>query len=212
MDNLARLNRRRPGAAAEILKFLREAPLYDTVTAGGRDFILCHAGLGNFRPDKLPGEYTPKELLWTRPSLDDDYFDDGFPIAKTPDGRQIVFTRKDVREIQLAKAAIRAGLETLILRYGIEKEDVAKVYVAGGFGYKLNIAKAIAIGMFPAEFADRIEAVGNSSLAGAAKYLQEKDGEEIIAKLVDISTEIGLSSDKDFNEFYMDYMFFEEEE
>ncbi len=76
MDNLARLNRRRPGAAAEILKFLREAPLYDTVTAGGRDFILCHAGLGNFRPDKLPGEYTPKELLWTRPSLDDDYFDD----------------------------------------------------------------------------------------------------------------------------------------
>ena len=161
---------------------------------------------------EITAELVREEIVMDTGAMDDDYFDDGFPIAKTPDGRQIVFTRKDVREIQLAKAAIRAGLETLILRYGIEKEDVAKVYVAGGFGYKLNIAKAIAIGMFPAEFADRIEAVGNSSLAGAAKYLQEKDGEEIIAKLVDISTEIGLSSDKDFNEFYMDYMFFEEEE
>ena len=158
---------------------------------------------------EITAELVREEIVEDTGAMDEDYFDDGFPIAETPDGKTIVFTRKDVREIQLAKAAIRAGLETLILRYGIKKEDVAKVYVAGGFGFKLNIEKAIAIGMFPAEFAGRIEAVGNSSLAGAVKYLQEAAGENIIGELVKVSTEIGLSSDKDFNEFYMDYMFFE---
>ena len=97
------------------------------------------------------------------------------------------------------------------MRFGIEKEDVTKIYVAGGFGYKLNIEKAIAIGMFPEEFAGRIEAVGNSSLAGAAKYLKEDDGEGIISELVEKSTEISLSADKDFNELYMDSMFFGED-
>lgn len=76
MDNLSRLNRRRPGAASEIVEFLRDAPLYETVTAGGRDFVLCHAGLGGFRPGKPLDDYSLKELLWTRPTLEDRYFDD----------------------------------------------------------------------------------------------------------------------------------------
>lgn len=76
MDALARLNRRRPGAAGEVLDFLWDAPLYDTVSVGGRDFLLCHAGLGNFSPDKPLDEYTQRELIWTRPSLEDRYFDD----------------------------------------------------------------------------------------------------------------------------------------
>ena len=76
MDSLQRLNHRRPGAAADILDYLRSAQLYETVRAGDRDFILCHAGLGNFRPDKKLSQYTPKELLWTRPTLMDHYFDD----------------------------------------------------------------------------------------------------------------------------------------
>lgn len=176
--------------------------------------------IGNKPPQGICGtgvveiiaELVREEIVEDTGAMDDDYFDDGFPIAETPNGKTIVFTRKDVREIQLAKAAIRAGLETLILRYGIKKEDVVKVYVAGGFGFKLNIEKAIAIGMFPVEFAGRIEAVGNSSLAGAMKYLQEEKGESHIDKLVKNSAEIGLSSDKDFNDFYMDYMFFESED
>lgn len=141
--------------------------------------------------------------------MDEDYFDDGFPLARTDDGRTIVFTRKDVREIQLAKAAIRAGAETLMLRYGVKKEQIARVYLAGGFGYKLDKDKAIAIGMFPAEFRDRIETVGNSSLSGAAAYLKNSDGEEVLNQLIEASSEINLSADKDFNKFYMDYMMFE---
>lgn len=59
-----------------ILEYLRERPLYETLTVNGRDFILVHSGLGNFRKDKKLSEYTPDELLWTRPAPDTQYFDD----------------------------------------------------------------------------------------------------------------------------------------
>lgn len=154
-------------------------------------------------------ELVREELVEDSGILDDDYFEDGFPLAENAEGKEIVFTQKDIREIQLAKAAVRAGMETLLLRYGIEKEEVAKVYIAGGFGFKLDISKAIAIGMIPEEFADCTVTVGNSSLAGAVKYLQDRNGDAVLHRLIEISEEIALSSDKDFNEFYMDSMFFE---
>lgn len=59
-----------------ILEFLREAPLYDTLTVNGRDFVLTHSGLGKFRKDKKLSDYSPTDLLWTRPSFNTRYFDD----------------------------------------------------------------------------------------------------------------------------------------
>lgn len=59
-----------------ILEYLREAPLYETLTVNGKDFIITHSGLGKFRRDKKLTEYTAEELLWTRPSLVTRYFDD----------------------------------------------------------------------------------------------------------------------------------------
>lgn len=156
-------------------------------------------------------ELLKEELIDETGLLDDDYFDDGFCLAETADGEEILFTQKDVREIQLAKAAIRAGVETLLIRYGIEKEQVKKVYLAGGFGYKLDLEKAFAIGMIPQEFRGKVEAVGNSSLHGAVKYLSEAQGDADVKRIADVSEEVGLSTDKDFNEFYMDAMMFEEE-
>lgn len=58
-----------------ILEYLHEAPLYEVLTVNDRDFILTHSGLGNFRSDKKLREYTPNELLWTRPQITDKYFD-----------------------------------------------------------------------------------------------------------------------------------------
>lgn len=63
-----------------ILDYLRDAPLYDTVRAGGRRYILTHAGLGNFSPEKELEDYTPEELLMSRPSIDDAYFEDATVI------------------------------------------------------------------------------------------------------------------------------------
>ena len=154
-------------------------------------------------------ELIKAELVDETGCLDDDYFDEGYPLAETENGEEIVFTQQDVREVQLAKAAVRAGIETLFLRYGINKEQISHVYLAGGFGFKLDCQKAVEIGMIPAELAERIEAVGNSSLGGAIKCLLSEEGWMRVERIGKASEEINLSADKDFNQFYMDYMYLE---
>lgn len=136
--------------------------------------------------------------------LEEDYFENGFPITDN-----ISFYQKDIREIQLAKSAVRAGLETILINYGITYDEIDKIYIAGGFGYKMDIEKAIGIGLLPEKCADRIEAIGNSSLRGAVKYLLNEDAAQRIDHIVRCSAETHLSNDKNFNEFYMEYMYFE---
>lgn len=154
-------------------------------------------------------ELLEQELIDETGMLEEDYFDDGFELARTAEGEPIVFTQKDVREIQLAKSAVRAGVETLMLRYGATVDDICHVYLAGGFGYKIDLAKTIGIGMLPEAFAGKTTAVGNSSLGGAVEYLSQAGARERLLEIVERSTEIELSTDKDFNRFYTDYMFFE---
>lgn len=150
-----------------------------------------------------------EEIIDETGMLDEDYFDDGYELARTPEGEPIVLTQKDVREIQLAKSAVRAGAETLMLRYGVSYDDIETVYLAGGFGYRMNIEKAVSIGLLPEELQEKIIAVGNSSLGGAVAWLTEANAPQRLQSIIDRSEEIELSSDKDFNQFYTDYMFFE---
>lgn len=141
--------------------------------------------------------------------LDKEYFETGYELAKNPEGKSIVLTQKDIREIQLAKAAVRAGVETLLIRYGVDYEKINKVYLAGGFGFKIDKYKAVEIGMLPKELTEKIEAVGNSSLGGVVKYISENASKDDINHIVDVTEEINLSNDIDFNEFYVDHMVFE---
>lgn len=80
-------------------------------------------------------------------------------------------SESDVAEILQAKAAIAGGIGTLLESAGLRAEDLAGVLVAGGFGYNLDIANALAIGLLPSIPADRIELLGNSSLGGASMIL-----------------------------------------
>lgn len=135
-----------------------------------------------------------------------------FVLAKRSEGSNISFFQKDVRELQLAKAAIRAGVETLLLRYGIKAEDIDAVYLAGGFGYHINVAKAIGIGLLPESFADKVKIIGNGSLLGTilcGSKETENNCNIMIDKIIKVSSEIGLAMDFDFNELYMKYMYFE---
>lgn len=77
---LSRLAKKKPEQVDNIFDYLRDAPLYDTVTAGKCDFVLTHAGLGGYSPDKKLAEYTDRELLWNRPSLEDSYSDRFFTV------------------------------------------------------------------------------------------------------------------------------------
>ncbi|HNW86732.1 MAG TPA: ASKHA domain-containing protein [Candidatus Limiplasma sp.] len=77
----------------------------------------------------------------------------------------------DIRALQLAKAAVAAGIETLLVAAGALPSDVKRLDLAGGFGSRLNVASAVAVGLIPAALAGRAHAVGNASLAGAAALL-----------------------------------------
>ncbi len=150
-----------------------------------------------------------EEIMDETGLLDEDYFDDGYVLAQTEDGRDITFTQKDIRELQLAKAAVRAGMETLLVRYGVGYNELEHVYVAGGFGVHLNMEKAAAIGLIPQELLGKVKAVGNTSLGGAGIYGRDPEAEERCRKMIACGTEVDLSTDKSFQEFYVDSMFFE---
>ncbi len=81
--------------------------------------------------------------------------------------REITVTQDDIREIQLAKASIQTGIQVLIAESGIAVEDIDKVIIAGAFGSYIDVANAVAIGMFPPLPLDRFNQVGNAAGIGA---------------------------------------------
>jgi uncharacterized 2Fe-2S/4Fe-4S cluster protein (DUF4445 family) len=93
--------------------------------------------------------------------------------AQTKTGQAIFITRRDVNEIQLAKAAIRAGIDSLIQVAGIQAEEIHRVSVAGAFGTYLNVQSALAIGLFPSLLLERFHQVGNAAGAGACQLLTD---------------------------------------
>lgn len=72
---MSQLMKQDPDLAEGIWDFLRDAPLYDTLRVSGKNYILTHGGLGNFRPEKELDDYYPEELLMDRPDLSQRYFD-----------------------------------------------------------------------------------------------------------------------------------------
>ena len=82
-------------------------------------------------------------------------------------GTRVRLTQKDVREVQLAKAAIRAGIELLLRGLGAATDDVRQVLLAGAFGNYLRPTSACRIGMIPSALLDRVVPIGNAACEGA---------------------------------------------
>ena len=117
----------------------------------------------------------------------------------------------DIRQVQLAKAAVRAGIETLLDKTGKSYEDVSRVLIAGGFGAYMRIKSACAIGLLPPALMDRISHVGNSAGKGAALCLHP-DYRARLSALWEKCGYLELSSSADFNDNYIEAMMFEEYE
>jgi len=79
----------------------------------------------------------------------------------------IVITQHDVRELQLAKAAIRTGIQVLLETNGCSEEEISQVIIAGAFGTYIDVSSAITIGMLPSMPLDRFQQVGNAAGMGA---------------------------------------------
>lgn len=73
---LSKLNKDSPETIADILDYLHEAPLYEAVTAGGKDYFLVHSGIDDFEKDKKISDYPADAFIWAWPELEDEYFDD----------------------------------------------------------------------------------------------------------------------------------------
>ncbi len=74
LEHLHRLKKRHPECIGDILDYLRDTALYEAVEAGGRTFLLVHAGIEDFSPERKLSEYPPEAFLWPRPDVEDAYF------------------------------------------------------------------------------------------------------------------------------------------
>jgi uncharacterized 2Fe-2S/4Fe-4S cluster protein (DUF4445 family) len=115
----------------------------------------------------------------------------------------IVLYQEDIRELQLAKAAIATGIQLLCRQAGIIYDDISELYIAGGFGSYLNLNNAITIGLIPKELKDRVKVIGNSSIGGAIKYSFDKEGDQKIREIKNSIISIDLNSIDEFNNLFI---------
>ncbi len=121
---------------------------------------------------------------------------------------KISLTQKDIRQLQLAKGAIRAGIEVLAARLDIKLAEIGKVYLVGGFANYLDPDNTILTGMLPEIFEGKIIQFGNGSGAGASLYLLDRDLAEIVEQLKERVKYIELSKDADFQEKFIEELNF----
>jgi uncharacterized 2Fe-2S/4Fe-4S cluster protein (DUF4445 family) len=126
---------------------------------------------------------------------------------ETETGRDLVITESDISHLIRSKAAVFAAMKSLIDYVGLNFEDIASLYVAGGFGSYLDIRKAIGIGLLPDIDPKRIRFVGNSSLTGARICLLSVHTMERAVQIARSTTNIELSNYQPFMDEYVAAMF-----
>jgi len=122
----------------------------------------------------------------------------------------VILTQSDIRELQLAKGAIAAGIRMLLARLGARPENLKKLYLAGAFGNYINRASAQRIGLinFPAE---KVEAAGNTALLGAKLALFCPEGEDgSFLQLRQRTEHVALNADQGFQDTFVEEMAFPE--
>jgi uncharacterized 2Fe-2S/4Fe-4S cluster protein (DUF4445 family) len=122
------------------------------------------------------------------------------PAAQTGHGREVALSRGDVNEVQLAKAAIRAGIKLLVERAGLSEAEIDRVIVAGAFGNYIDLQSAITIGMFPPLPLERFHQVGNAAGIGAKRLLINAPERARAAVLVARLRYIELTNHPDFSD------------
>ncbi len=120
-------------------------------------------------------------------------------------GERVYLTQKDVREFQLAKGALAAGLQILVNKLGKSLDDITRVFIAGGFGNFINLQNVTQLGMLEVD-EYKIHKLGNSALIGAKMLLFTDDYafENVLSKIEHIS----LDADESFQDIFVDKMFF----
>jgi len=122
-----------------------------------------------------------------------------FLLTERADLDPITLSQKDVRELQLAKAAIRLGIQALVETEGLTENDLEQVIIAGAFGTFINVESAITIGMLPALPLGRFTQVGNAAGTGARLALVSRSERENAEKIAQRDGYIELAKVPNFN-------------
>lgn len=125
-------------------------------------------------------------------------------------GNAIYITSRDIRELQLAKSAIRSGIDILMEEMGVSRSELSHVLLAGAFGNYLRKESALAIGLLPPIPVEQILSIGNAAGEGAKLALISRAERERAAVLARQVRYIELSTRADFMEKFTDNMFFRE--
>ncbi|MDD3347210.1 ASKHA domain-containing protein [Oscillibacter sp.] len=200
-----------PGAIDRV--WVEDGALRVSVLGGGEAIGVCGSGLvdtlaalleleivdetGRLQPaDEAPGAYADR--------LEGEGGNVRFRLSG-----DVWITAEDIRKLQLAKAAVAAGIETLLEHQKILPEQLGAFYLAGGFGSYLRPESAVRIGLFPAALLDRLQVVGNSAGAGASMLLLSDKAGEDLRRTKEQCTYLELSGMAQFNNAYMMCMMFE---
>jgi uncharacterized 2Fe-2S/4Fe-4S cluster protein (DUF4445 family) len=126
---------------------------------------------------------------------------DGERVAVLAPG--VIFSQHDVRAVQLAKAAIRTGIELLLRDRGLHEHDIGLVVIAGAFGSYINVGSAIAIGLLPLLPLDRFKQVGNAAGVGVRQILASRRMRAQARELAQRCHYIELSTRGDFQKTFL---------
>ncbi len=152
---------------------------------------------GRFQKDSCPSRFREGE--------------DGCEFILTPatisGDTEIVLTQADVNTLLRSKAAVYAGVSVLVEQMGIAWEDIAQIYVAGGFGNHLDITKSIQIGLLPDLPVEKYQFIGNSSVTGARQLLLSSQARRFVTEIAKKMTYLELSANNMFMEHFMSAMF-----
>lgn len=194
--------------AIEAVTLAPDGALSCDVIGGGAATGICGSGLvdlvaalvergvllptGRFRDAAAIGAAPLRERLETR---------DGKRVFRVTGA--VSLTQGDVRQLQLAKAAIRTGVDFLLRAAGVDEAAVDRVLVAGGFGYHLRPAALVTVGLLPAAFAGKIQLVGNSSLSGGRAFLVSRGTREAMRELAPRVELVDLPACADFERHFV---------
>jgi uncharacterized 2Fe-2S/4Fe-4S cluster protein (DUF4445 family) len=133
-----------------------------------------------------------------------------FVLHEDESEKPILLTQADIRQVQLAKAAIRTGAESLLEEAGIEPESIERVFVGGAFGSSMRPESLLALGMLPEALGGRIHPVGNVAGMGAKLALIFPERLRAARRLARRIRHVSLADRPDFSEFFASYLGFPE--
>ncbi|WP_034631344.1 ASKHA domain-containing protein [Desulfotruncus alcoholivorax] len=175
--------------------------LVDAVSELVRLEVLEHNGRIK-KPEDCPDNLPVKVKERIRPA------GRGYKFVLAAGAREVAITQKDISELQLAKGAIRAGIQVLLDEAKIDPVDLEGILLAGAFGSNLRPASIQQIGMFPGIELSRIKAVGNAAGTGAVMALLSRDQLELAKNLPGRVEHIELSVHQGFQQLFIDSLGF----